>query len=206
MAYASTAELGAWLGPSTVAINQSAELTIALNGAEAIVDQWCGRTFNDAGSASERKFYADSCYFVDVNDFSTTSGLVVKTDDDDDGTAETTWASTDYVLEPENNLRNGATWPYCRIRAVEGRTFPIHRSGRPGVYVTARWGWAAVPAAVKSATLLIAAADFQRRDSPHGVAGFGEFGVVRVRGTMDPRAAELLAPYRKGSTAAGIAG
>jgi hypothetical protein len=37
---------------------------------------------------------------------------------------------------------------------------------------------------------------FKRADSPLGVAGFGEFGVVRVT-QLDPDVKALLEPYRR---------
>ena len=206
MAYASVAEATEWLGPDTISTNHGAALAVALETATIDINSYCGRTFTDAGSASARWFFPDGHRSVVVDDFSTTTGLIVATDDNDDGTAETTWATTDYVLEPINGRRNGQTWPYYTVRAVESRWFPWLPSGRPAVYVTARWGWATVPDAVKQATLIHAAAIFHRRNSPQGVAGFGEFGAIRVRGGMDADAARLLTPYRKHTVAAGIFG
>jgi hypothetical protein len=63
--------------------------------------------------------------------------------------------------------------------------------------VTARWGWSAVPAAVKTATVLRAVNLFKRKDAPHGVAGFDGFGVVRLR--QDPDVMVLLQPYARQS-------
>lgn len=170
-------------------------ITNAVNAVNQAIVHHCGRTFDDAGSATARVFWADTGRLVEVNDFHTTTGLVVKTDEGDDGTYETTWASTDYVLEPLNQLDGGITVPYQRIRAVESRTFPT-LGRRPRVEVTARWGWASVPADVKLAALIQGARLWKRKDSPEGVAGFGEFGVVRVN-RIDPDVADLLRPYVK---------
>lgn len=57
------------------------------------------------------------------------------------------------------------------------------------------WGWPAVPDAVKAACRIQVSRVFKRADSPLGVAGFGEFGVVRVS-RLDPDVESLLAPYR----------
>jgi hypothetical protein len=62
--------------------------------------------------------------------------------------------------------------------------------------VTARWGWSSVPIEVYEACLLKAAALYKRRDSVQGVAGFGDFGVVRI-GRSDPDVIDLLGPYRR---------
>jgi hypothetical protein len=64
------------------------------------------------------------------------------------------------------------------------------------VTVTGVFGWPAVPAAVKQACRLQVARVFKRADSPLGVAGFGEFGVVRVT-QLDPDVKALLEPYRR---------
>jgi hypothetical protein len=63
------------------------------------------------------------------------------------------------------------------------------------VQVTAKWGWPAVPPAVKQAAFIVAADLFKAKDSAFGVAGFGEFGAVRVGSRMNPQAQALLAPF-----------
>ena len=172
----------------------------------AIVD-YCGRTFDKTvtGSASARVFdRLDACE-IEVDDFWETSVLVVKSDDDDDGTFETTWTiNTDFILEPLNGLRYGQAWPYTTIRAVGSRRFP--RTLRPGVQVTAAWGWASVPAPVFEAALIKAARVWKRRKSPEGVlGGFAEFGPVRVSRSEDPDVAGLLDRYQRRSVTFGMA-
>ncbi len=58
------------------------------------------------------------------------------------------------------------------------------------------FGWASVPTAVKQATILLAMRQFKRYDSPLGVAGFGDIGVMRV-GRVDPDVEALLMPFKK---------
>jgi hypothetical protein len=65
------------------------------------------------------------------------------------------------------------------------------------VKVTGVWGWPAVPAAISQATILQAARHFKRYDSPLGVAGFGDFGVVRVSRFLDADVQMLVEPYKK---------
>ena len=128
----------------------------------------------------------------------------MRTDDDDDGTFETTWTiTTDYVLGGSGVGYDGATgWPYTSLRAVGSRTWPT-ATLRPAVQITATWGWAAVPVPVKQATLLLAAEAFKSKDAPFGVAAFGEFGPLRVR--ANPMVAQLLARYRHPVTSAVVA-
>lgn len=197
MSYVSVAELRGWLGIADAADDTS--LQAAADTASAWIDEWCGESFVVPTAATARWFYADSWNYVAVDAFANTTGLVVATDDNEDGTAETTWTiTTEFVLEPPGGRTVGtATGPYRAVRAVGGRTFPCSTYGRPLVSVTARWGWPAVPAPVKQATFVLAAEQWKLKDAPFGVAGFGEFGVVRVR--QNPVVAQLLAPYRRSS-------
>jgi hypothetical protein len=65
------------------------------------------------------------------------------------------------------------------------------------VKVTGTFGYGAViPTDVKQACNLLAIRQFKRYDSPLGVAGFGDIGVVRVS-RVDPDIEALLGPYRK---------
>lgn len=189
--YATVNELKSYLGISDAIDDDEAEQ--ALNTVSRAVEKWCSRQFNDAGSASARVYYPENSGMVHVDDFHTTTGLVVATDGGDDGTYETTWASTDYQLEPLNGVMDGISgWPYNRIRGIN-RWFPCYGK-RPSVQVTARWGWAAVPAGIKQATLILAAEALKLREAPFGVAGFGDFGPVRIR--ENPIAARYLHPYK----------
>lgn len=190
--YATLSDLKGYLSITSDADN--GELADALSSASRDLERYCSRQFNDAGSASARVYATDSPCVVDVDDFSTVDGLVVRTDEDGDGVYETTWPTSDYQVEPLNGIVDGqAGWPYWTIRAVGGRAFPLHAEAR--VQVTARWGWAAVPAPVKQSCLILAAETYKLREAPFGVAGFGDYGVVRIR--SNPVVATKLAPYRR---------
>lgn len=173
-----------------------------IDSAERAVEKDCARFFTADTSATAHIFAADSYYCCDLYDgysgwdIPTTSGLIVKTDDNGDGAYETTWTlNTDYVLEPVNQARAGIRgWPYESIRALGTRFFPTPTRLQPyPVQVTAKWGWAAVPAGVVQAALLMAAGTYKRSDAPFGVAGFDAFGAVRVR--SDPLYQSSLAPF-----------
>lgn len=169
-------------------------LTGACQAATRGVETFCGRQFNDAGTVSARVFRAKSCHLVTVDDFSTTSGLIVKTDEDDDGVYETTWSAADYEVSPLNGVVDGvAGWPYWTIRAVRSRVFPTRQ--RASVQVTSRWGWAAVPTPVTESSRIASEEIFKLRDTPFGIGGYGDFGIVRVRD--NPFTARMLAPYRR---------
>lgn len=174
-----------------------AELQFALDSASRGIDDHCQRQFNDSGAATARVYTPENACWVIVDDFSTTTGLVIKTDEGDDGVYEQTWSAADYYLSPANGVVRGRPgFPYWEIRStLTSRYFPTWR--RPSVEVTARWGWAAVPEPVKQACLVLAAEAFKLKDAPFGVAGFGEFGAVRVR--ENPMAARMLQPYERDS-------
>jgi hypothetical protein len=83
-------------------------------------------------------------------------------------------------LKPVTSLlKVGGTWP-----AGAGRR----------VRVTARWGWPAIPDGVHEATLILAARLFKRKDSPEGVLGSSEWGVIRLSRT-DPDVYGLIQNY-----------
>lgn len=167
-------------------------LTSALSSASRGIEDFCGRQFNTDGSAATRVFHPVDYGLAFVDDFHTTTDLEIKTDEDDDGTFEVTWSTSDYQLEPLNGRRHGETWPYWIIRAIDDRCFP--RARRTTLEVTAQWGWASVPAPVVEACLIVAEETFKLKDAPFGVAGYGDMGAIRVRN--NPMAAKMLVPYR----------
>ncbi|HEY9418391.1 MAG TPA: hypothetical protein VIQ30_26815 [Pseudonocardia sp.] len=176
--------------------DDDARLDDALAAASREIETWCDRQFNKATTATARVFQPLHMATVLVDDFHTITDLTIATDSGDDGTYGTAWAAGDYELEPVNGMVSGQSgWPYYRIRAVGSHAFPRCNRRRSTVQVTAQWGWAAVPGPVKEACLVIASELFKLGDAPFGVAGFGEFGAVRVH--MNSRAQSLLAPYRR---------
>lgn len=206
MAIISTPELAAHLGiPDS---DDDPQINAAATATCQSIAEWCGRTFDATPSASPtvRLFRPAWQGALLVDDFWSTTGLVVKTDDNDDGAFETTWAiDTDFILEPTDGLRNGQAWPYNRIISISGRCFPTWNR-RPSVQVTAAWGWSAIPAAVKQAALIKGARLFKRKNSPEGVlGGFTDFGPVRVSNREDPDVVSLLGPFRHPSVAAMVA-
>lgn len=168
-------------------------LEIAIESASRAIDGHTHRNFFTAGSASARVFAASGSDVVRVDDFSGTAGFVLATADNLDGVYSTTWGTADYQLEPLNGVSDGVSWPYTRIRATGNKGFPSG-SGIAGVQVTAKWGWPAVPTAVKQACIILAGRQFKRYDSPLGVAGFGDLGAMRVS-RVDPDVASLLEPF-----------
>jgi len=178
-------------------------LTLAADAATQIVQAYCDRHFVQQATATARVFTALDPWMLEVDDISTTTGLVIKTDEDGDGVFETTWATSDYQLEPLNGKQIGQNWPYTRIRAIDAREWPLEY-GQAVVQVTARWGWANpddaadyLPHPVEQAAQIQATSIFKSVDAPLGIAGFGDIGIMRLRQAIHPVAAALLAPYRR---------
>lgn len=167
-----------------------AALTVASRG----VEKFCGRQFNTVAGATARKYKPVGHRLCLVDDLVSVTSL--KTDDSNVGTYNITWATTDYELSPLNGISDGEPgWPYWRIGATlqQSRCFPCY--SRATVQVTAVWGWPAVPVAVQEATLIVAEEISKLRDTPFGVGGYGDFGVIKTR--ENPFASRMLAPYRR---------
>ena len=165
--YVSSAELAASL--SIHDADDDVELDRAVRAASLDVDRYCGWRFNQGAAgedvaAAARTFVASDRFWLDLPDgFWTTSGLVVKIDDDDDGVFETTLSASDYELHPGNRIYDGVVgFPYHRIRAIGDHLWPLPVDRTLLVEVTARWGWETCPEDVKTATLMRAAQVFER--------------------------------------------
>jgi uncharacterized protein (DUF427 family) len=182
---------------------QDRALMLALDSASQAIEQWCGRQFTADTTATARLFEASSGWYCPVDDISTTTDLVIATDENDDGTYETVWSVSGYTLEPLNGRVDGQAWPYTRIRAVGDFLFPMTNL-RPSVQVTACWGWpGGVPSAIEQACLIQASMVFKSLDAPFGVAGFGDIGALRLTRTLHPTAVMLADPYRVTSIGVG---
>lgn len=168
-------------------------LTAALTAASRGIEKFCGRQFNTADTPTARVYRPESHGLCFVDDLQSISSL--KTDDNDSGSFGTTWSANEYELAPLNGIVDGeAGWPYSTVRVVGyAKRFYCYR--RATVQVTALWGWAAVPASVTEACLIAAVELVKLKDTPFGIGGYGDFGIVRVRD--NPFTARMLAPYRR---------
>jgi hypothetical protein len=172
-------------------------LETCIESASRQIDSHCERVFT-TGTAT-RKFVPNDSYVVQIDDLVSLTSL--KSSSDADGVYDITWTASDYQLEPLNGTISGVYTPYTQIRAVGDYLFPTvnfpDSQGEATVEVTGLFGYAtAIPTDVKQACNLLAIRQYKRYDSPLGVAGFGEIGVVRVS-RVDPDIEALLGPYRK---------
>ena len=193
--YCSLAEVKASLRIPTSDTVDDALLTTAINAASRQIDGICERRFYS--ETATRVFVPDSSILVDTDDI--VSITTLKTNSGNGFT--TTIPSTEYQLEPLNGIAGGISQPFTRIRAIGAFLFPVYQQrsvnlDEASVQVVGVFGWSAIPDAVKQAAILVAIRTFKRLDSPFGVAGFGDIGVVRV-GRTDPDVEALLMPFKK---------
>jgi len=195
--YATLAEAKAWIG-----ITDSADdslLESRLTAVSRWIDSHCHRQFwKDVGAVR----VLDSCDGWTVRIPDTVSLTSVQTDDDFDGSYETTWAAGDWQLGPADApYATPEPRPYTELWGTGARMFlrPIGLPYRTGlIRLTGTFGWPAVPAAVHDACLLQVARLHQRRKSPEGVSGWNDYGAVRISSRLDPDVCELLdGSYRR---------
>lgn len=190
--YASTAQIKAALRIND-AIDDSL-ISMAGTAASDLIDGYCGRTFTTSGTV-QRSFAPLDNYVLQVDDLAGTAVTIISSSGAD-GVFDVTWKPTDYQLEPLNGQANGQIVPFTRIRAIQDYLWPT-AEGEATVKVTGVYGFPSVPAVVTQAAVLQASRIFTRLQSPLGVAGFGEMGVVRVTRALDPDVAALVEPYRR---------
>jgi len=189
--YCSLAELKAALRiPSSDTIDD-ALLELAVESASREIDAATERQF--FSTSATRIYTPRDSYITETDDIITLTTL--KVSGSANGIYDVTWKTSDYQLEPLNGLAGGVPMPFCFIRAVGDFTFPTS-GGEATVQIVGTFGFSSVPIAIKQATMILASRIFKRLDSPLGVAGFGDIGVMRV-GKLDPDVEALIMPYKK---------
>jgi hypothetical protein len=193
MSYATLSEFKAAVGITDT--TDDTALQSVLDATDTLIDLYCDRK-TGFGTASETRYYTAEDYeYVLTDDL--VSVTTLQTDDDANGTYETTWtAGTDYVLAPRNAALDG--FPYTEIdtSVTWPRNFP--KDVYLGVKVVGVFGFPAVPAAVKQAEIIQAGAVWNSRTAPFGVIGSADLGgILRMSRALHPEAALILEPYRK---------
>lgn len=170
---------------------EDALLEQIIESASRSIDRIANRRFYLDAQASARTYRPIGNLRVQVDDFGSTTGLVVKTDPGSTGTYATTFTlNQDYIVEPTNALAKGR--PYTTITIVGPTAFSLPVNYWPQVEVTARWGWPAVPDDIEQATYILSADLYKRKDSIGGVLGLSELGAIR----MSPLGRDITAMVR----------
>jgi hypothetical protein len=196
--YATLAQIKSALRIASGDATDDALLEMAVESASRLIDAYCGRNFINAGTAT-RYYNTEDPYVVQIDD--ARSITQVQTSTGIDGVFDTTWTigtaggQGDAQPEPINDYLGGVVWPYTRIRAIGDYSFPTGPEN--SIKVTAVFGWPNIPVTVTQATILQSSRIFTRLQSPLGVAGFGDMGIMRVSRGLDPDVAQLIEGYRR---------
>jgi hypothetical protein len=188
--YATLAELKAVMRIPSADTIDDVLLETSIEAASRQLDGFCERVFYS--KSGTRVFTPNDSYVVETDDIASITTLMTA---NDGKTFDLTWQPKDYQLEPLNGQAGGIVTPATQIRAVDDYLFPV-LGGEATVKITGTFGWSAVPIAIKQATLMLAQRQFKRYDSPLGVTGVGELGVIRVS-RIDPDVQALVSPFRK---------
>ncbi len=194
MSYATLSEFKAAIGITDS--TDDVALQSVLDATDNLIDLYTDRK-QGFGTASETRYYTAQDWSYTLTD-DLVSITTLQTDDNADGSYETTWtAGTDFVLAPANAALDGQ--PYTEVDASTAypRNFPkgVYR----GVKIVGVFGFpGGAPNAVKQAALIQAGAVWSSRTSPFGVIGSQELGgLLRQTRALHPEAAILLEPYRR---------
>ena len=186
MAYTTLALVKSSLGIPDAVTSEDTAINAAIGAADALIDNYTGRTF-EVSATSVRTYTPRTASILDVDDIATATGLVVKVDNDQDGTYETTLTvTTDYVLD-------GNDEPYRMLTNVNNG-WPLSIYGRPTIEVTAKFAYSETPPDnIKQAALLMSCRLYQRKASPLGfqAGAISELGPVRIS-RSDPDVSALL--------------
>lgn len=165
----------------------------AIEAASRQIDGWCRRRFFLDALATARTYRPRDVTCLSVHDIGDDASVVLKVDYGDDGTFEQT--VTAYELTPADGILDGLDWAFTGIELVDGWSFPLGGTRR-AVQVTAKWGWPAVPLAVKMACRLQTTRLFSGQKAPFGVIEVQDGFNARMP-RMHPEVEALLLPYRR---------
>ena len=195
--YTTLATFQAYTGMSTVTADETVNIEKAIESASRSIDRMTNRRFWADATATARQYRATDFYRLFVDDISSTTGLIVKTDTGGDGTYETTLTfNADYILDPINAPQQER--PFTVVTMVGTTLFPSPINLRPGIQVTAKFGWynGTPPDDVEEACLILSTDLVKRASSVGGVLGLSELGAIR----MSPLGRDVQAmvrPYRR---------
>jgi hypothetical protein len=160
-------------------------VTEKILSASRSIDRHCGRRFYLETTATARIVNPRGRSVRDrqgdrllVDDIGSATGLVAEV-----GSTAAGWTEVTVEAEPTDALAKG--------EPVTSLLYGSRWSAHDRVRVTARWGWPEVPQVVREAALIQAIRLYKRKDSPEGVLGSSEWGMVRVS-RLDPDVAKLV--------------
>lgn len=214
--YCSMEELKSRLQIKQTDTKDDYEMQIVLQAVTDWITQYCGRHFY---RITETRTFApvEGIWTLTIDDI--VSATSVDLDYDGDGVYETHWTEGhDYqLLRYMNNYNvndHGIAQPRNYLQVINPANVTANPAGgqwlpwiwpftrRDRVSITGIWGWPDVPSGVSQASLYIAAEMFKAKDSPFGVAGIGDLGIIKIQAS--PWVVELLRPYKNVRKTVGV--
>lgn len=200
--YCTLASLKAAIGIDSTDNEDDVALEAAVEAASRQIEAHCGRgrKFWQDTAVVARTYFPTNTATLYVDDISTTTGLLVAVDDDDDGTFETSLTiNTDFIVQPVNAAAESPVRPFEEIRLLDGTLsgYTALSSGRPYVEVTAKFGWPAVPTAVERACVFQAKNIYKAPDQFFGSFQLGIDGSAQRIPSMDPLSRGLLEDFMR---------
>ena len=180
------------LGLGTAAMTPEVdEIDQVVNSVSRAIDDACGRFFYSA--AGTVLYTAEDFLYLPIDDFSAITAVVI--DEQNTGTPNVTLTTgTDYRPEGTSAIPG---FPYTAIRITSFGTKTLPVGVTEGVSVRGTRGFAAVPQPIVAATLLQCVRTHARRNSPYGVAGSPDGGIIRLLSRLDPDVELMIRPYRR---------
>ncbi len=159
------------------------------------IDDACNRFFYQTTSQS-RWYQTNNANYVFVDDISASSDVTVEIDNNDDGTADVTLTSANYILEPYNAELQGI--PYQKITIRKSGQYLLPSRMDMAVKVTAIFGWSSVPKPIAQACMLQCERLFKRFSTPLGSESMTALGKMTLSiPSLDPDVEDLISRYKK---------
>ena len=157
-AYATAVEYRSRTGQSDA--TDTTLLDALLAAVSRIIDRECERFFGIDAAVVVRLYEGNGLTRLYIDDVATVTGLIVKADLDGDydfdGADETLTKDTNYWIGPANAALGSEVSAYRFLDIVPANSvLSVWPSGLRKVQVTAKFGWAVVPPAIKEATILV---------------------------------------------------
>jgi hypothetical protein len=182
------------------------EISMAIQTASGWINRYCGTHFYQVAEA--RTYPVTDIYYLPIDQIVPGSITSFKIDYDGDGVFETAWTEgQNYQVYREGDTYNqnyaGIKRPFDFVKVIMGGpaltagggffpfVWPFTHDDR--VQITGTWGWQQIPPEVTQACLIMATQLFKEKDSPWGMAGVGDLGVIRT--SQSPFLVELLRPF-----------
>jgi len=176
--YATLAEVKTFLS-----ITDSVDDTLLEGMVEAAsrsIDRMANRRFYLDTTATARLYRANDALQLFIDDVGSATGLIVALDATSLGNyTNTLTLNTDYILDPITAPGLNRPWNVVTIVSASS-AFEAPINYRPGVQVTAKWGWPSIPDDINQACMILTADLYKRKDAPGGILGLGDLGAIRM--------------------------